>query len=128
MTQDKIAIYTQPEDQQEHTIEVVESVKEKLENLIEQLPALSSEFPLYEDLKKRSVDYEGIEIPEGKIPLDGQFSTKEVQKIVEIAQENGILKEDITVQLVEKKSVGDTVVISDPKEKEEEATTANETK
>ncbi|RCK60395.1 hypothetical protein Cantr_08281 [Candida viswanathii] len=133
MTQDKIAIYTQPEDQQEQTIEVTESVKEKLENLIEQLPSSSSELPLYEDLKKRSVDFEGIEIPEGKIPLDGQFSTKEVQKIVEIAQEHGILNDDITVQLVDKKPVGDTVVIADPKEKEEkeeeeEAKATNEAK
>lgn len=84
---DKITIYTQPEGQQEKTIDVDESIKEKLETLIDKQPPPSSEIPLYESLQNRSLDFDGLEIPEGKIPLDGQFSTKEVQKIVKIAQD-----------------------------------------
>lgn len=113
---DKITIYTQPDEQQEKTNDVNESIKEKLETLIDKQPPPSSEFPLYESLKNKNLDFDGLEIPEGKIPLDGQFSTKEVQEIVKIAQDDGVLKEDITVKLIETKAVGDKVVISDPKE------------
>ncbi|MCP8718786.1 MAG: hypothetical protein M5F18_05760 [Asgard group archaeon] len=112
---DKIAIYTQPENQQEDSVEVTESAREKLENLIDNLPHSGTELPLYEDLKNRNLDFQGIEIPEDKIPIDGQFSTKEVQEMVKVAQDNGMLKDDVTVTLVEKKTIGDKVVISDPK-------------
>lgn len=64
-------------------------------------------------------DEDGFEIPPGKIPLDGHFSTEEVQHLIEIAQKEGFLKEDVAVKVVERnKLIGDKIVlIEDDKKK-----------
>lgn len=70
-------------------------------------------------------DEDGFEIPLGKIPLDGHFSTEEVKELVEISKEEGVLKSDVNVNIVEHNdAVGDRIEVSEEddtgREKEEE--------
>lgn len=65
-------------------------------------------------------DDDGFEIPQGKIPLDGHFSTSEIRELVKLSKEEGILKEDINIKVLESnEAIGDKVVISEEPEKDE---------
>ncbi|CCE87249.1 Piso0_005792 [Millerozyma farinosa CBS 7064] len=60
----------------------------------------------------KEVDYDGFEIPRGKIPLDGHFSTKEIDTLLKMSKESGILHKDVSLDVVnENKLVGDRVVL-----------------
>lgn len=53
--------------------------------------------------------------PEGKIPLDGHFSTQEVKYILQASKEGGLLKNDIDMRVLMHNDItGDKVVISSP--------------
>ncbi|CUM47867.1 uncharacterized protein AC631_04425 [Debaryomyces fabryi] len=77
-----------------------------------------------EDEKEReddAVEYDedGFEIPQGKIPLDGHFSTSEIKELVKLSKEEGILKEDINIKVLESnEAIGDKVVISEEPDKD----------
>ena len=60
-----------------------------------------------------------MEVPQGKIPLDGQFSTDELKKLVEVAQEKGILSEDVDLKVIDSGEIGDRIRLADAKAKEE---------
>lgn len=65
-------------------------------------------------------DDDGFEIPQGKIPLDGHFSTSEIRELVNLSKEEGILKEDINIKVLESnEAIGDKVVISEEPDKNE---------
>ncbi|EMG46920.1 hypothetical protein G210_2812 [Candida maltosa Xu316] len=108
MSHDKVAIYTQPENQQAEK-DVAESAKEKLEHLIEKHPVIEEE----DQEIVHKIDHDGLEIPEGKIPLDSQFSTLEAKKIIEIAQQQGLLKETVEMKITDSNDHGDKLIISD---------------
>lgn len=60
----------------------------------------------------KEVDYDGFEIPRGKIPLDGHFSTREIDILLKMSKELGILHKDLSLDVVnENKVVGDRVVL-----------------
>lgn len=76
---------------------------------------------------EKIIDHDGFEVPEGKIPLDGHFSTNEIKELVDVAKQEGLLKKDIQVKVLEKNDVvGDKVVITDDKDKEKEKEEENE--
>lgn len=65
-------------------------------------------------------DDDGFEIPQGKIPLDGHFSTSEIKELVKLSKEGGILKDDINIKVLESnEAIGDKVVISEEPDKDE---------
>ncbi|KAF3986014.1 hypothetical protein FT663_04300 [Candidozyma haemuli var. vulneris] len=66
------------------------------------------------------LDYDGFEVPSGKIPLDGNFSTSEVKEIIDLAQEGGVLASDIDVNVVEHNALGNRVVVSEKEQQERE--------
>ncbi|EGV60020.1 hypothetical protein PSN45_002246 [Yamadazyma tenuis] len=135
----KIEIITQPEAQSANKDPATGTV-DKLQDLIHQNPQphdSSPDRPLSpsEELsheasdtshkdKKNSVqmpnkakgekitDHDGFEIPQGKIPLDGHFSTSEIKALVNLAKDEGFLKESVEVQVADhSETVGDKVVI-----------------
>lgn len=65
------------------------------------------------------LDQDGMEVPQGKIPLDGQFSTDELKKLVEVAQEKGILSEDVDLKVIDSGEIGDRIRLADAKAKED---------
>lgn len=69
-----------------------------------------------------TVDSDGFEVPEGKIPLDGHFSTDEVKELVELSKEEGLLNEDVSVHILqENEVVGDRVELAEGGEDKEES-------
>ena len=56
-------------------------------------------------------DVDGFKIPAGKIPLDGHFSAREIDQLVLMAQEGGLLEEDVQVKVLERNQIGDKIVI-----------------
>lgn len=69
----------------------------------------------------------GFEIPSGKIPLDGHFSTEEVEEIVAHVKEEGILKEAVGVKIVDENGiVGDRIEISEEQPQETGSENQNE--
>ncbi|KAI5953384.1 hypothetical protein KGF54_002756 [Candida jiufengensis] len=147
MSVDRVEIYTQPDHHQsKRHSSVEESIKEKLEDLIEKHPpsdeeqeesqsqAKEKEAAALEDIKKSNytvhpeqrlsdseseseteelVDIDGFEIPKGKIPLDSQFSTDELKVLLQHAQDEGILKENIGLKVLESGELGDRIRIAD---------------
>lgn len=68
-----------------------------------------------------SVEYDddGFEIPQGKIPLDGHFSTSEIRELVKLSKEEGILKDDVNFKVLDtNEEIGDKVVISEESAKD----------
>lgn len=68
-----------------------------------------------------SVEYDddGFVIPQGKIPLDGHFSTSEIKELVKLSKEEGILKDDVNIKVLDtNKDIGDKVVISEESDKD----------
>ncbi|CCE86142.1 Piso0_005792 [Millerozyma farinosa CBS 7064] len=62
--------------------------------------------------ESKEIDYDGFEIPRGKIPLDGHFSTKEIDTLLKMSKESGILHKDVSLDVVtENQLVGDRVVL-----------------
>lgn len=60
------------------------------------------------------IDADGLPVPQGKIPLDSQFTTPEVKKLVGLAQKEGILQDSVSVKvLAENDEVGDKVGLTD---------------
>ncbi|KAI5960346.1 uncharacterized protein KGF55_004638 [Candida pseudojiufengensis] len=158
MSVDRIEIYTQPDHHQKRHSSVEESVREKLEDLIEKHPISEEEeeeeetaveddsqnsekeklkSAALEDIKRSNytvhpeqtptssdseseseteeVDIDGFEIPQGKIPLDSQFSTDELKVLLQLAQNEGILKEDVDMKILEHGELGDRIRIADHK-------------
>lgn len=59
-------------------------------------------------------DDDGFEIPPGKIPLDGHFSTEELELLVDIAKKEGFLKDDVNVKVIGTSELfGDKVLLSE---------------
>lgn len=59
-------------------------------------------------------DQDGFKLPEGKVPLDGHFTTKEVERLVQAAQQEGMLDGQVEVDVVQTNSnFGDKIVIKD---------------
>lgn len=59
-------------------------------------------------------DQDGFRLPEGKVPLDGHFTTKEVERLVQAAQKEGMLDGQVEVDVVQTNSnFGDKIVIKD---------------
>lgn len=57
------------------------------------------------------VDFDA-EVHSDKIPLDGAFSTEEMKELVDMAKEEGLLKSDIDVRVVEHNDlIGDRVEV-----------------
>lgn len=63
-------------------------------------------------------DDDGFEIPRGKVPLDGHFSAKEINHLIEMAQDGGLLDKNVRV-LVEHGKFGDKVVVREEEEEEQ---------
>lgn len=59
----------------------------------------------------KEIDHDGLEVPEGKIPLDGHFTAEEIEELVEMAKSEGILKNNVIVKVLEHNKFGDKVVI-----------------
>ncbi|KAK6198889.1 uncharacterized protein RJT21DRAFT_52246 [Scheffersomyces amazonensis] len=67
------------------------------------------------------IDSDGFEIPPGKIPIDGHFSTQEIKELIELTKDVGILNDDVEVEVVEQDpQFGDRVIIKEEEEEEEE--------
>lgn len=89
------------------------------ESSLQTLQTLIDESPK-EDQKPedRTFDEDGFKVPKGKIPLDAQFSTNELEELVELSQKKGILA-DVDVKIIQHSEVvGDRIVLSDSKDKE----------
>lgn len=121
-------------------VEVITQPVSKLKDIstnegpLEKLKDLVEKNPVVEDDKEKNAgdkgtpdtesheddvkyDYDGFEVPEGKIPIDGHFSTKELQELVIIAQDVGIIDKEIEVLVKNHNDViGDKVVISQKRE------------
>lgn len=64
-------------------------------------------------------DDDGFAIPQGKIPLDGHFSTSEIKELLKLSKEGGILKDGVNVKVLDSnEKVGDKVVISEKTDKD----------
>lgn len=67
----------------------------------------------------KEYDQDGFEIPQGKIPLDGHFSSNEIKELVNLAILEGLLKPTVEVKVLEHNDlVGDKVVIMEREEPE----------
>ncbi|CAH6722434.1 hypothetical protein CLIB1444_09S03488 [[Candida] jaroonii] len=100
----KIELVTQPEtdDRVKQTID--QDTLKKLEKLITQ----EKESP------EEQVDFDGFKIPDGKIPLDGHFSTNEIRELVNLAKSEGLLSENVVVTVLESNgALGDKLVIKE---------------
>lgn len=126
---DKIELQTQPEknngtDDPQHTIE-------KLKELVKEYPAEDDKDETSNEENKKSneedsesddYDEDGFKVPSGKIPIDGHFTSKEIEQLVSIAQEEGFIKDDVSVEvLLRDENFGDKVVIEEKSEDEEES-------
>lgn len=134
MSSQKIELMTQaapdhPGDVRESTLrkllELVEEdvqnndaeAKEQSENAVLQfakdpLSGLDHSKKALHPIKSPEVDEDGFEVPTGKIPLDGHFSSKEVAELVNHAKDQGLLKDSVEVQVLESNDrVGDKVQV-----------------
>ncbi|CAK7900924.1 hypothetical protein CAAN1_11S00518 [[Candida] anglica] len=104
-----------------------EATLEKLEDLVEK-----EQQNEIDDDGKPEYDDDGYEIPTGKIPLDGHFTTDEIKNLIKVAQKEGILKDDVHVDVLSSNSTfGDRVIVEekeDPEEKIHKKETKQETK
>lgn len=75
----------------------------------------------HDTTKEKVYDDDGFEIPQGKIPLDGHFSTNEIRELVNLAKLENFLKPTVEVRVIEENSlVGDKVVIMEPESEPKE--------
>lgn len=141
MTLNKIELVTQPEKHSPDSAR--DSTLHKLQNLVEEeqkanpeadsvahdAASASTKDPLSGKdfshellLLSTKYDEDGFEIPSGKIPIDGHFSTDEVKELVSLAKQEGILQEQVSVEVMESSDLlGDKiqVVERDTPEKED---------
>lgn len=115
---DKIELVSQPANGEHRDAnQVLQLTLRKLRELVKENPAECKYGgdETHECLEQ--YDQDGFEIPQGKIPLDGHFSTEEIQELVKFAQDNGIISKSIGVKILsENETVGDTIEISDLQE------------
>lgn len=65
-----------------------------------------------EDNGNVKYDDDGFEIPRGKIPIDGHFTTEEVKYLISLSKDEGILSKDIDVKIqCSNDAVGDKLQI-----------------
>ena len=82
-----------------------------------------------EDESEGEYDADGFKIPAGKIPLDGHFSAREIDQLILMAQDEGLLDEDVRRKVLERNQIGDKVIIlEEPPESEEQDETKEEAK
>lgn len=62
------------------------------------------------------IDEDGFVIPNGKLPIDGHFSTEEVKGLIELAQEDGAIS-NVRVDVIESGELGDRIEIVENHEK-----------
>ncbi|CAH2352590.1 hypothetical protein CLIB1423_07S03004 [[Candida] railenensis] len=125
---DKIELQTQPEknsgtEEPQHTIE-------KLKELVKEYPAEDDKDEAGNDGDKKEdeddseseeYDEDGFKVPSGKIPIDGHFTSKEIEQLVSVAQDEGLIKDDVTVEVLSRdENFGDKVVIEEKSEDESE--------
>lgn len=90
---------------------------EEFEEIEAENESHADEKPVAGDEVTDQQDYlAGIEdAPEGKIPLDGHFSTQEVKQILKASKEGGLLENDIDMKILMHNDItGDKVVITSP--------------
>lgn len=105
---DKIELMAQPQKPRSPEIDVRLSAIQKLRDLV---------LHDVEDTEdQKAVDHDGFEVPTGKIPLDGQFTTDEMKELVEASKEEGVLKDDIDVELTKTTNLCEELVIKEKKE------------
>ncbi|KAF5211395.1 hypothetical protein EJF18_30784 [Clavispora lusitaniae] len=103
-TKTEVELVTQPEESGSQVDK--ESTLKKLKQLAEN----SKSSPESEK------DEDGFVIPEGKLPIDGNFSTEEVKKLIEIAKEDGSMAENIHVEVLDGNKIGERVKIVEKSE------------
>lgn len=59
------------------------------------------------------VDQDGFTIPEGKLPIDGHFSTQEVKTLVDLAKQDGAIGSNVHVDVVHSNKLGDLIEVSE---------------
>lgn len=64
-----------------------------------------------EDESDGEYDADGFKIPAGKIPLDGHFSAREIDQLILMAQDEGLLVEDVQMKVLERNQIGDKIII-----------------
>lgn len=64
-----------------------------------------------EEESEGEYDADGFKIPAGKIPLDGHFSAREIDQLILMAQDEGLLDEDVRMKVLERNQIGDKVII-----------------
>ncbi|GBL49095.1 hypothetical protein ACI3LY_004411 [Candidozyma auris] len=118
---DRIELVTQPSSEKLTEEQVKQNTLHKLQHLVQETKEDEKGKEGEKQTKSPSpeVDADGFEIPPGKIPLDGNFSTSEVKEMIELAQEGGILDSDLDVKVVEKSALGNKVVVSEKEEEDE---------
>lgn len=98
---------------------------QKLQNKKDQSPKKEKGLGDIDSEKKQSeenveYDHDGFQIPAGKIPLDGHFSTNEIKELVELSKAEGILKEDVHLEVLESNEmIGDKVVLTESNRKKD---------
>ncbi|EDK43502.1 predicted protein [Lodderomyces elongisporus NRRL YB-4239] len=112
----------------QHTVHSGEERKERKEHeqkRQEQLKARDGDVVLSDDSSddgsdgegegenEPELDQDGLEIPQGKIPLDSQFSTEELKHLLEVCKESGVVKEDVGIKVIEEGELGDRIRIAD---------------
>ncbi|KAG7661277.1 uncharacterized protein J8A68_005169 [[Candida] subhashii] len=150
MDENKVEIMTQPRtDVLEPN--VTGAAKQKLRNLVEHdlneneptpTPPTNKQKDIlarYENAKKadssenatspRESQTEVEEVTHGKIPLDSQFSTKEIKKLIDVAKNSGMLEEELEVKIVDSTPIAERVVIeSKPKSDDDDSSEDHEEK
>lgn len=139
LTMGRIELVTQPSKENLNEEALREATLNKLHKLVNenlddddkevtkkekvgQVQGRKSESPISSPSRTPSpeVDYDGFEVPSGKIPIDGNFSTSEVKELIELAREDGVLGADIDVKVLERNALGNRVVVSEKEQQERE--------
>lgn len=125
---DKIELQTQPANGQSGN---AQQTIEKLEGLVKEYQQDSGESTLEgtgKDVEgtnsepdSEEYDYDGFKVPSGKIPIDGHFTSKQVEQLVSIAQKEGLINEDVGVEIIQRnENFGDKVVISEKSDEDDD--------
>lgn len=110
---------------------------EKLKDLVEEYPAKvenNDEEKATESDSSGEYDFDGFKVPKGKIPLDGHFTTKEIDALISVAQDEGVLNEQVRVDVLNNnEKIGDRIIVKDPSDekaakKQDEEDEENESK
>lgn len=117
MTENAIRLVTQPEPEREPGVSLQEASLEKLRTLVAEQVEYDNEVAANEEEQR---DEDGFEIPTGKIPIDGHFSTSEVKELVDLAKQEGCLNESVDVKVLDKSDeIGDQIEIKEDEQTEE---------